>query len=1447
MALGIVLACCLVPAAALGQITPTPSAVTVTGGGPGSTVNLGLTFDPPTLGSGTGTVNFTGLPSGVTTQPSPVTFPFFAGVGSASTSFLFQATASAPAGTYPVTMTATGVTCGGLPCTGSLTLTVVQPSFTSQVSPNPVQLQWGGPPQTVTVTTVPDAGFAANIVYAFQGFPSGVTWGSQQTVSSPYPPVTFPFSVAAGTPPGSYTGTLTATVIGRPPATYPMTVVVDQPQLRVSFASPSVQVCDGGPAIANEIILEPLLGYSGTPQLAFGSTPPGVVVSPSSPVSPPLPPSQRIPFTVSASGASPGMYSIPLQVRDPAAGVDLTVQLALNVAGQAFEAHLSPPNLTVQAGGAAGSITAGITPGTCFTAPEVEVTVSGAPAGLGLSPATAVLPGPAYAPVTFTVRPEATLPPGSYPVTFRFTTAGGPTRDVQATITVTGAPGFTLTVTPPAVTVEAGGTTVLVFRVDPLRGFTGSADIRIQTPPGLTAEPASFPVPAGATRQVTLGCAPDRQVGLANLTVEASAPGVPDIHHSTVPVTVLPRPPSIASVTPPAFSPGTQDSVVRLTGENFKPGAVASSPSPDLVFSRTTILSPTLAEAVVTVRPDAAPGPRRVDLTNPDGGTTREGGLLLVARSGSIGAPLGVTVAAIVFPREDALITPTDRVYPRGLLATTGLGTIVGTWRLDGIPFERFTVSASAGMPVKVEATTPIPAISLGSHTLELAVEQPRSLVSAPVGIVVSLESFSGLEVFAPEDGAVFGREPPLFRWSLVPGASGYEIEITRGPRSRRFLRRLPESEWRPTAGDVEELGPGVHRFRVRPVFPGDVPGEPSPWLEFTIPGDPDSTGAANDLEGPGPSASRTTGMGGAISRCSLGTRKGPDAFVLASLAVPEDQGAAAGARSGQSGGTLRRDGEGVGMATVTLQDQDGDSQGSAARLQLSTRLDVGSRAVQLKATADLAGRHDMDEPRKTVLESHNWDLLLGVGNPEKIRGIARVGYSPPGFLDQSQFLSAGPARGGVEAGIATPVGSLTYYRTANTIPSATVGMPLSGPQRIEAVGYQYPGVPGRTVFRLSWLRSEDAGGYFTPPSDSQAFGMLWMHSISPAVALSFEGAWGWTKPEGFEERVEGGAFRLAASGQAGVLNYSVGLRKTDATFVNPANPGLTAGGVPDRRGVDLSLSALLGTATLSLQAHRLESGFDSPNVPKVAENGAILNLNVPFGTKVMLAASGTLITNTGRADTALGLPATDRSQRGLSLNLTENLGRTMLTQSLTWQDMADHALPGMDQTVTGVNLSATTTPGPAFSLMATLSGTRTRAAPQMGRTDQLLATLQPTLTWAAANLSVTLRGSYGRVKNDVADSLSQSEQYQVAVQWSPAWLGSLLAFQATAGWSRMRSSYQPGGAPFHRSLSFSLVLRRSAALPPPASPTTSGLDPHRQSWRTAALLRQPIPPARRP
>ncbi|HYO77297.1 MAG TPA: hypothetical protein VE010_12595, partial [Thermoanaerobaculia bacterium] len=262
-----------------------------------------------------------------------------------------------------------------------------------------------------------------------------------------------------------------------------------------------------------------------------------------------------------------------------------------------------------------------------------------------------------------------------------------------------------------------------------------------------------------------------------------------------------------------------------------------TSRTPGVIIERTELVSPTAALVTLSVRADAAPGAYLLDLRNPDGGITAQGTTLLVYPRESIGAPLGVTAAAIVFPRTGTMVATDEAVYARGLLATTGTGTIIGEWRLDGVAFDLFTAVVSAGMPTEVRSHAPIPQRVAGASRLELVVTSPQLAISPAITVVHAIDTASRLQLYEPRDGTVVARavRAPLFRWSLVPGVSGYEVEVFENDTERAFRFRTAQAEWRPVDAQLAEIGHGIRRWRVRPVFPGEARGEPARWQRFVL------------------------------------------------------------------------------------------------------------------------------------------------------------------------------------------------------------------------------------------------------------------------------------------------------------------------------------------------------------------------------------------------------------------------------------------------------------------------------------------------------------------------------------------------------------------------------------------------------------------------------------
>jgi hypothetical protein len=1728
-------------------------------------ITLNMTF-PATTFAGTSTVFFTTLagpiPSWLTTVPSTVQFTYAAGATSATTTFRFQASGGASVGTLSVFMST-----GGAPAgigTGSISVQILQPSYTSTAAPNPVSIAWGGS-RNVTVTTTPDPGYNTSIQYSFSGFPSGITWGTPQQAMPPtYFPTSFTFSVDAGTAPGTYNGTLAASSATN--KTFPMSVIVLPPDITASFTQPSISLCNGGPPNSNGIVLQPANGYAGTPKLSFTVVPAGLTEAPVALTANKMPPGQTVPFTVSASGASPGVQLMSLRIVDVTAGVDKTIQLAVNVSDGDFTPAVSPLLLNLVPGGASQSLTASPTPNACFNASSVTVTPSGAPAGVIFAPSTAISAPPSFPPATFAVQAGAGTTPGTYPVTFSFQPSAGSVKTVPVTLVVAAAPDFTLAVSPPslslapgssstvsvsatgingfsgpiavsapalagvtftpgAFTLTPGGTQTVAVQVaasaspggltatftgtvtgfsgprtasflltilappdfslsvspslltvaagasgavtvsatglngfsgsiavtapalagvtfapgsftltpggsqtvtvqvaasalpgDVMATFTGTAaavpsprtaafTLQVTPPPdftlavnpgalslteatsgsvtvsvtglngfsgtvtvaspilaGVTFSPASFAVAAGGTQTVTIAVAGTAPPGTYAAQFSGTASGVSGTHIALLMFTVVPAPPVIHAVAPPTLAVGAANAVLRLAGEYFRPGATASSHSPSLQVLRTTVISPTLAEVLATLQSGARPGPYQLDLANTDGTRTSQGVIVLVYPTTSLAAPLGVTTAAIVFPRPFTLVAPGNPLFPRGLLATTGLGTIIGSWRYDGVPFDRFIVNASGGMPVEVKANVPIPLSYTGEHRLELAVEQPQELVTDPVSVIQSLESRSQLEILAPPDNTVFGDVAPLFRWSLVPAASGYEIEIERQDIPSPMRVRLSESEWRPGPQDVEAIGAGVHRFRVKAIFPGETSGEPTAWRRFAIPPKhaelrmlaPESDARTKRTvirwEGgsPGlayrveflqpdtgePFAAALTfrqrylvpaGMapGGVlqvrvIALAPDGSRRGTtpptELQIQSSLAAPGPQvvlaslgaqvtgitppdgatvaetqprievqwsgavkpeevvltvdttdvtGAAAlsegsiayacleplsaGAHTVQislagavtrsaftvtpglqadaasvspTADAARRDWQVAAMGSGTETSDQGTVHGDAGRLQLSGQTDIGSGASQVKATADLGGRREFEPPYRTVAESKNWQMQLGA-TQEGYKEEGRFGYSPPDFLDQSEFLAAGLARGGAQAKVTTPVGSISYYQTFAAESAGANGSP-SLAQDIKGIGIQAPWDPTRFLLRAVVLRNEGEVGSENAGVRGNAVGVFGRFVVGSGLTLLFEGAHSKVEPQGAQSPPEqsGNGFHLGATGVLGTFTLAANLRKTEATFSNPLSQGLTPGALPDRVGGDFSLSKQLGRAMVSLQLHRLSSGGGSgaPS-PKATEDGAMLNLVMPLRSNVNLSVVGTWTGTTGEADDAHSLPAVSRAQQGATMTLTEVPGRLMFSQALSWQEMRDDNMPAADQTVKSATLSANGSLTQALTVAALLSGTRSEGAPPVGRTDQLMLSLQPTLTLTGLFMTVTPRGAYIEVKNDTSAVKTTTEQFQMLLQLTPPWAGSLFAFQVAADWNRSRASTQTPAPGFQRRIVGSFNLRWGAQRKPDAAP----------------------------
>jgi hypothetical protein len=277
-------------------------------------------------------------------------------------------------------------------------------------------------------------------------------------------------------------------------------------------------------------------------------------------------------------------------------------------------------------------------------------------------------------------------------------------------------------------------------------------------------------------------------------------------------------------------------------------------------------------------------------------------------------------------------------------------------------------------------------------------------------------------------------------------------------------------------------------------------------------------------------------------------------------------------------------------------------------------------------------------------------------------------------------------------------------------------------------------------------------------------------YTISPKAEVVVEVA------RGSHQSEHGNALSASITGIIADTKYSAGMSSVDANFVNPANPGITAG-INDRFDTSLSVSRAFGKSCLSLTTSRHEQGrAQDSKLARGASTEGTLTLTTAFTDHLSFIASA----NGGRTTTDANgsLPEANISQSCLTAQLTETLGRITVTENASSRRKADRIDATGDQRVRTAGLSVTGEVVTNLTLTTITNYTRTKAAPILGVSDAWSVSIIPEL--AMPRLLITFRPSIAinGDSNDVTAVRTRTEQYAAAIDFSPAWLTSLLSGQ---------------------------------------------------------------------
>ena len=762
------------------QLRASITTPTITLGATAVTVSVRVSVDPGFgLNSAAGVpivfgVDTGGPPAGVTAGGSKTEPPPFTN----TLNYPFSRTGAPAPGSYsvPLTATWTGTTGKVLTSTSTLTLNlpdiaIVQPA--SQVVCN------GGPSQRGLYTFNSVFGYAGNALINPISVPAGITETSPKsiTLASGQSLGGQAFTIqAAGAPLGAQSVTYrlqdAAAAVNK---TFPFAFTVVNPDVAATTTAASIALQAGGAsqAFTANTLPPPLscgvslrVDYTVT-GLPAGFTPPGTVsVNPFGLTYP----SVALPISAGA-GVVPGSYPANVHFNVPATGQSGNVPVTVNVsAGPDFTLSAAPSPITIPQG-QTGNVVISLNPLNGFNAaanvtiPAIQsITASPTAFAVGIGKPTSV---------AFTVAANAA--PGTYSAPVNGTAAGVPgTRTVNVSIIVPPPPDFTLTATPPTLTLSPGATGKITFTMAALNGWNTPTTLSIPAIPNVTAFPTTGAFPGtGGSIDVSFTAAAGAPNGTLPFTATASTPPVNIVTTRSAAANIVIQPPPDFSLTVAPLS------LKVLQGDT---GTVAVTANPLYGFAGTvavtmpavggvsfvpqtfSLAAGASANVQVVTTPSTPTGTRTVTLTGTAPGVTgpRAGSFSLTVDSKADFSLIVQPPAATLAPLGTTQVT----VTVQALNGFAGSVDVTAPSTLQGISFSPLTAS----IPVGGSRVFDVAASAVASGT------SAGSFTGTAAGVTGSRAATYSVSITSAPDFQVQLTPPSLVLPAGTAGASSVSI-----------------------------------------------------------------------------------------------------------------------------------------------------------------------------------------------------------------------------------------------------------------------------------------------------------------------------------------------------------------------------------------------------------------------------------------------------------------------------------------------------------------------------------------------------------------------------------------------------------------------------------------------------------------------------------------------